>query len=67
MKNVRAVVGLVGLVFGAVGAFRELKKAKGKQDKLAMAAAVCNVAAVLTGAAMTIRGLRGGDEEGGTE
>ena len=65
MKNVRAIAGLIGLVFGAVGAIRELQKARGKQDRLAIVAAVCNIAAVVTGAALTVRGLRGGDDDKG--
>jgi hypothetical protein len=65
VKNLRSVIGLVGLVFGAVGAVRELQKARGKQDRLAMIGAVCNIAAVVTGVALTVRGLRGGDDKDG--
>jgi hypothetical protein len=62
-KKARGIVGLVGLGFGAVGAVRELKSAKGKQDRLAFANAIVNVLAVITGAALAIRGLRGGDKK----
>jgi hypothetical protein len=51
-------VGLVGLGFGALGAVRELKAAKGKRDALALLNAVFNFAAMLTGGALVIRSLR---------
>ncbi|HEX4723006.1 MAG TPA: hypothetical protein VH333_10860 [Pseudonocardiaceae bacterium] len=63
-KKVRGVLGLVGLVFGALGAVRELKAASGNRDSLALVNAVLNFAAVLTGAALAVRALRkDGDEE----
>jgi hypothetical protein len=65
MKKVRAVAGLVGLGFGAVGAVKELREAKGKRDYLALANAIVNIVAVFTGGALVIRGLR--KEDGDTE
>jgi uncharacterized membrane protein len=62
MKQVRAVAGLVGLGFGAVGAVKELREAKGKRDYLALANAIVNIIAVITGGALAIRGLRKGDD-----
>jgi hypothetical protein len=58
VKQARGVLGLVGLAFGALGAVRELRAAKGKKDGLAVANAAFNVAAVLTGAALAIRSMR---------
>jgi hypothetical protein len=58
MKRVRDIVGLVGIVFGALGAVRELKTARGKRDGLAVVNAVVNFAAVVTGGALVVRGLR---------
>jgi hypothetical protein len=63
VKNVRGVVGLVALGFGALGAVRELRTARGKRDRLAVLNAIVNVASVLTGAALAVRSLRkDGDE-----
>ncbi|HVV20201.1 MAG TPA: hypothetical protein VHF06_12250 [Pseudonocardiaceae bacterium] len=58
MKQVRGVVGLVGLAFGAWGAVKELRAARGKGDTLALVNAVLNVLAVVTGGALAIRGMR---------
>jgi hypothetical protein len=58
LKQVRGVLGLVGLAFGALGAVRELRAAKGKKDRLALANAGFNFAAVLTGGALLIRSMR---------
>ena len=63
MKRSKGILGLIGLAFGAFGAVRELREAKGKQDKLALLNAAVNVVAVLTGAALVVRGMRKGDEE----
>ena len=65
VKKVRAVAGLVGLGFGAMGAVKELREAKGKRDYLALANAIISILGVLTGGALVIRGLR--KEEGDTE
>jgi hypothetical protein len=63
-KKMSGVLGLVGLVFGALGAVRELKQATGKRDNLAVVNAVLNIAGVVTGAALAIRALRkNGDDE----
>ena len=62
VKKVRAAAGLVGLVFGAVGAVKELREAKGKRDYLALANAIVNIIAVFTGGALVIRGLRTEDD-----
>ena len=62
MKKVRAVAGLVGLGFGAMGAVKELREAKGKSDYLALANAIVNIIAVLTGGALLVRGLRKEDD-----
>ena len=62
MKKVRAVAGLVGLGFGAAGAVKELREAKGKRDYLALANAVISILGVLTGGALVVRGLRKGDD-----
>ena len=62
VKKVRAVAGLVGLGFGAVGAVKELREARGKRDYLALANAIVNIVAVFTGGALVIRGLRKGDD-----
>jgi hypothetical protein len=64
LKHVRSAAGLVGLVFGALGAVRELREARGKGDRLAFANAVLNALAVVTGAALLIRGMRDRDGEG---
>jgi hypothetical protein len=61
MKRARDVMGLVGLAFGAVGAVRELKEAKGKRDRLKLLNAAFNFAAVLTGGALVFRSLRSKD------
>jgi hypothetical protein len=61
MKQARNAIGLAGLAFGALGAVRELRDAKGKQDRLALVNAVINVLAVITGAALVIRSMKGGD------
>jgi hypothetical protein len=63
VKRVRDVVGLVGLVFGAVGAVRELRDASGKRDGLKLLNAAFNFAAVLTGGALVFRSLRNKDGE----
>ena len=47
----------------ALGAVRELRAAKGKRDGLALANAVVNILAVLTGSALVIRSLRKEDDE----
>jgi hypothetical protein len=65
MKKVRAVAGLVGLGFGAVGAVKELREARGKRDYLALTNAVISILGVLTGGALAIRGLR--REDGDSE
>jgi hypothetical protein len=63
MKRSRDVFGLLGLALGAVGAVRQLREAKGKKDRLALANAVVNIAAVMTGGALVFRSMRrGGDE-----
>ncbi|HEX3783043.1 MAG TPA: hypothetical protein VHX38_25535 [Pseudonocardiaceae bacterium] len=62
IKKARGVAGLVGLAFGAAGAVKELREAKGKRDFLALANAIVNILAVLTGGALVIRGLRKGDD-----
>ena len=62
VKKVRGVAGLIGLGFGAAGAVKELREAKGKRDMLALANAIVNILAVLTGGALVIRGLRKGDD-----
>jgi len=61
MRRSKGVVGLLGLAFGALGAVRELREAKGKRDRLALVNAAVNVLAVITGAALVIRGMRAGD------
>ena len=43
MKQGRKLIGLVGLVFGAVGAVREFRTAKDKNDRLALINAVVHV------------------------
>ena len=53
-------LGLVGLGFGAVGAVKELREAKGKRDYLALANAIVSIVGVITGGALAIRGLRKG-------
>ncbi|HKN98081.1 MAG TPA: hypothetical protein VJX10_13250 [Pseudonocardiaceae bacterium] len=63
MKRTRDVFGLLGLAFGAVGAIRQLREARGKKDRLALANAVVNVVAVITGGALAIRSMRKGGEE----
>jgi hypothetical protein len=63
VKKVRAVAGLVGLGFGAMGAVKELREAKGKRDYLALANAIVNIIAVITGGALAIRGLRKGEDD----
>ena len=65
MKKVRAVAGLVGLGFGAVGAVKELREARGKRDYLALANAIISILGVFTGGALVIRGLR--KEDGDSE
>ncbi len=62
LKKVRGVAGLVGLGFGAAGAVKELREAKGKRDVLALAHAVVNILAVFTGGALVVRSLRKGDD-----
>ena len=62
VKKVRAVAGLVGLGFGAMGAVKELREARGKRDYLALANAIVNILAVITGGALAIRGLRKEDD-----
>jgi hypothetical protein len=63
MKRTRDVFGLLGLAFGAVGAIRQLREARGKKDRLALANAVVNVVAVVTGGALAVRSMRKGGEE----
>lgn len=62
VKRARGVAGLVGLAFGAIGAVREIREARGKKDMLALANAVVNILAVVTGAALLVRSLRRGDD-----
>ncbi|HEX5118110.1 MAG TPA: hypothetical protein VFW65_23240 [Pseudonocardiaceae bacterium] len=63
MKRTRDVFGLLGLALGAVGAVRQLREARGKKDRLALANAVVNIAAVVTGGALAFRSMRkDGDE-----
>ncbi|HEX3648550.1 MAG TPA: hypothetical protein VHV49_08980 [Pseudonocardiaceae bacterium] len=63
MKRTRDVFGLLGLVFGAVGAMRQLREARGKKDRLALVHAMVNITAVVTGGALAVRSMRGKDGE----
>ena len=63
LKRLRAIAGLIGLGFGAAGAIKELREARGKRDYLALANAIVNIIGVFTGGALVIRGLRKGDDE----
>ena len=46
------------MVSARLGAVKELRKARGKRDYLALANAIVNIVAVFTGGALVIRGLR---------
>jgi hypothetical protein len=63
MKRTRDVFGLLGLAFGAIGAVRQLREARGKKDRLALLNAVVNITGVVTGGALAVRALRKGGEE----
>jgi hypothetical protein len=63
VKKVRSGIGLVSMALGAVGAVRELRSARGKQDNLALVNAILNIAAVVTGAALAIRTMRKDGED----
>jgi hypothetical protein len=49
-------------LFGAIGVMKQIKEARGKGDKLEILDAVVSAAAVVTGVALLIRGLREAEE-----
>lgn len=57
------IIGLGMQIFGAIGVMKQIKEAKGKNDRLELADAVISAAAVVTGFALLIRALREEQEE----
>ncbi|UGQ14182.1 hypothetical protein LO772_11625 [Yinghuangia sp. ASG 101] len=57
------ILGLGMQVFGAIGVMKQIKEARGKNDKLELTDAIVSAAAVVTGVALLIRSFREEEEE----
>ncbi|MFF7242468.1 MULTISPECIES: hypothetical protein [Embleya] len=62
-SNVAKVFSVGMQLFGAIGVLKQIKEARGKNDKLELADAVISAAAVVTGFALLIRAMREVEEE----
>jgi hypothetical protein len=61
-KRIKTLFGLASVVFGLVGAVRDLKSAREDGDLLALVNAVASLVAAGTGGAIAIREIRSGDD-----
>ncbi|GDY31853.1 hypothetical protein [Gandjariella thermophila] len=61
--KLRLLFSLATSAFAAVNAVSDVREARREKDRLALANAVLNILAVITGAALAVRSVRGGEEK----